>query len=221
VACPIVRGFTQKARPTLPSARSSSLRSAALQHVPAKKPIFVTGLLTQRLKGVALPSRSPALRVWLPSRRCKPSLLSEALLSFPRSWALPFRVLSRPCGSVTVSRECAAPALPRQTFRPGACASAIPAHSASGTFSPPNIFQVGVRPIPSWAFAPLGLSSAEPLKKRFPSSCPSRSLPFCLRRTRKPEPQGIPFSGPATPLFQGARTRLVFPTDCICHLFGA
>jgi hypothetical protein len=116
---------------------------------PGKEALFVTGLLARRLKGVTLPFRSPALRVWLPSRRCKPSLLSEALFSFPRSWASPFRVLSRLCGSVTVSRECAALAFLRQVFRPGTDASAVPAHSASGTFSPSSIFQLEVRPIPS------------------------------------------------------------------------
>jgi hypothetical protein len=56
----------------------------------------VTG---RRLRSFAPLLRSPVLRVWLPSRRRKAHLSSEASLSFQRSWALTLQSFSPAPGS--------------------------------------------------------------------------------------------------------------------------
>jgi hypothetical protein len=70
------------------------------------------------LKDTAISSRSPALRVWLPSRRCQPSSPRECSFNSPRSWALPSRAFFRPCGPLKISQECSVPAFSYQTLRP-------------------------------------------------------------------------------------------------------
>jgi hypothetical protein len=48
----------------------------------------------------ALPPKSPALRVWLPSRRCQLDPPWEASFSSQRSWASPFKALLLPRGRI-------------------------------------------------------------------------------------------------------------------------
>lgn len=48
-------------------------------------------------------SRSPAPRVWLPSRRCQPLPSLEASFSSQRSWASPFEAFLLPDGRKSVS----------------------------------------------------------------------------------------------------------------------
>jgi hypothetical protein len=56
-----------------------------------------------RLEGFAVPSKSPALRVWLPSRRCKPHRPRKPL-SAPHTPGLhPSELLLRPPGAPEVS----------------------------------------------------------------------------------------------------------------------
>jgi hypothetical protein len=116
----------------------------------------------RRLEGVAVPSKSPALRVWLPSRRHQSPRPRERSFSPPHSWASPFRAFFRPHGPFKISQERPAPALCYQTLRPGMNASAAFAHEASCTSCPPRFLRRWVEPLLSWAFAPSGFSFAGP-----------------------------------------------------------
>jgi hypothetical protein len=113
-----------------------------------------------RLKGIATPFKSPALRAWLPSRRRKPSCPREHSFSPPRSWASPSRALFRSRGALKISRKCSALAFPCQTLRPDTDASAVFAHETSCASSPRRLLRRQVEPLLSWASAPSGYSSA-------------------------------------------------------------
>jgi hypothetical protein len=76
------------------------------------------------------------------------------------------------------------------------------------------IFSTGSRTHASLSFRTSRAFFRRTFGKALPSPCPSRPASPDLRRSRKPEPQGVLSDGPASPLFRGARTRLVFPTDC-------
>jgi hypothetical protein len=80
-------------------------------------------------------TRSPVLRVWLPSRRRQPPKPSEASFSSQRSWASPFRAFLLPGDRQDVSTLSSAPALFQQTSRPVAGA---PAASAPRKSRPPQ-----------------------------------------------------------------------------------
>jgi hypothetical protein len=71
-----------------------------------------------RLRSFAVLSRSPALRVWLPSRRCQQPLPSGMFFNSPRSWASLFRASLRPRDADMVSHACSALTLFCQAFRP-------------------------------------------------------------------------------------------------------
>jgi len=85
----------------------------------------------RRLEDNATSSKSPALRVWLPSRRCKPSCPREFSFNSPRSWASPSRALFRSRGAFKISQKCSALTFLCQTLWPGTDASAVPAHETS------------------------------------------------------------------------------------------
>jgi hypothetical protein len=86
---------------------------------------------SRRLKSFAVLSRSPALRVWLPSRRCQQPLPSGASFNSPRSWALLFRAYFQPRDADLVSHAWSAPTLSCQTLRPGSGAPAASVRRAS------------------------------------------------------------------------------------------
>jgi len=65
---------------------------------------FVHPAFTERLEDVAMSSKSPAPRVWLPSRRCKAFQPVEACFSFSRSWVSLFRAFFRSQSPMSVSR---------------------------------------------------------------------------------------------------------------------
>ena len=85
--------------------KTPRLGFAALQHMQIPWPFFSLGRLTERPIGVTLPIGSPALRVWLPSRRYQLTRPLVASFSSQRSWALPFRALLLLNGQQTVSRK--------------------------------------------------------------------------------------------------------------------
>jgi hypothetical protein len=107
-------------RPTLPPARSSSHRSAALQHTKIKEPFFAHGL--RPCVRTALPYRPevPPSGFGYPLGGVSPSVLGNFLGS-PRSWASLFRALIRLRGRPWVSprtfRSCASEPNPAAWYR--------------------------------------------------------------------------------------------------------
>jgi len=216
---PEARRRTPEPGATPTPAHGSSLRAAALQHVPAEEPFLPPGnrrasgrpchaFQKPRPRGLATPSAALALP------------LSEAYFSFPRSWASPFRAFLRPHGTPMVSHGRPVRTLQRQTHGLGGGAPTAHAREASRASSARARILARVEPLLSWASAPPGLASAGSQGKRLPSPCPSRSFLPGLRRCPAPEPQGVPSDGPAFPPFQGALARVVFSTGCICHFLG-
>jgi hypothetical protein len=82
----------------------------SLQHLQYRAPLF-SPFIERRRKTFALVLRGPALRVWLPSRRCQPLGTLEACFSFQRSWDSLFRALFLPHGQPALSSRLSAPAL--------------------------------------------------------------------------------------------------------------
>jgi hypothetical protein len=71
--------------------RLPRLSFCTLQHFRFKKPFCALSLQGSRLEAIARASKSPVLRVWLPSLRRKLSQTWEVSFNLQRSWVSPFR----------------------------------------------------------------------------------------------------------------------------------
>jgi hypothetical protein len=174
----------------------------------SRRPSYALRSLAKRPERVALPPGSPALRVWLPSRRCQrpptrgslfqlPTLVGFALQSFhpPRRSGRRFPFLS---------------------FHPGSFPPNLPGLAAElGGLIPPRkpcplllpwMFTPGRGLMLSWAFRPFRLSLPKNPRRGFsPQPHPSRSFP---RPALRPNGSGTPGAsgspGPASPSEEGA-----------------
>lgn len=134
----------------------------ALQHFQIQVPFFSPFLLKRRLENVALFSRSPALRVWLPSLRIMLPESLETFFSFQHSWASLYRAFIFPGGCTTLSsrafRPCAflqnpldlVTALQRITHLESLSPDCCPKYSLGSG----SVALLSIRA--SWAFSPLG-----------------------------------------------------------------
>jgi hypothetical protein len=140
-------------------------------------PFLSLFLTKKRLGSVALLPKSPARRVWLPSRRSQQLEPLKASFSPQRSWASPYRALFLSRDRKTLSsrsfRSCAflqnLPALYRR-FN-----GFIPREKRFPYLLARDILP-GQDPMLSWAFGPLGLSRRKiHVKSVSLKTCPSRS----------------------------------------------
>jgi hypothetical protein len=171
------------------------------------------GQVSEQLRHAARKSRLQGLATLLTASAHPPS---GTLFSSPRSWASPFRASFRLHGRHGVSPGPSAPTLLCQTLRPGTGAPAAYAREASGYPRSPALFGR------EWGPCPHGLRH---LPGFFPPNL--RRSAFLLRALRvlsiqpPKKPDGgtsrDSFRRPGTPLFRGAPTCLVFPTDCTRH----
>ena len=121
---------------------------------------FFRPACARRSEDIATSSKSPVLRVWLPSRRRKPSCPREHSFSPPRSWASPFRALFRSRGALQISQKYPALAFSCQTLQPDTDASAASAHETSCASGSRRLLWRQVEPLLSWVFAPSRFSFA-------------------------------------------------------------
>jgi hypothetical protein len=221
VACPDARRPAQKAKPTWPLWRNSSLRSMTLQHIQTEEPFFAFGFRPN------VPAALPHLREVPPSGfgyplgGVSPPALGN-LFSSPRSWASLFRAFIRPRGRPRVSPEPSARALPCQTARLGNGAPAASAYEASSAFRLPRLFISGE----------CGLCPPE--LRRLPGLCPpdiGRSIsllpaPLALHLPTSGEagsrsPRGSLPAARHLPSFEGRPPAWRSRPAVICHALGA
>jgi hypothetical protein len=188
-------------RPTRSHPRKVPRRSSrTLRHFRIPRPFFPRPLPKPRPESLASLPGSPALRVWLPSRRPQPAEPSEASFSPQHPWASPSRAFLLPGDRSRVS--------PR-TLRSCASLQNLSAlHRRSSGFLPPEkpcpfslperLIRVGASCSPGTSSLS-GLPSADPTEKLLPSRSPSRpSKPENLAAPRPPDPRVSPLSGSAS-----------------------
>jgi hypothetical protein len=110
---PSQEGLQADSEPLDPVPRLSSY---TLQHLRTFGPFLPLPLPRKRPDTFATVPESPALRVWLPSRRCQPQKPSEASSSSQHSWASPYRAFLLSHEPVPLSKYPSAPALPYKTL---------------------------------------------------------------------------------------------------------
>lgn len=182
--------FYRCPRETRSRPRKAPRRSfATLQHIQVPRPFFARLRLKSRPVGLAQPTGSPALRVWLPSRRCQLALPLEASFSPQRSWALPFRAFLLPDGRSGVSPRPAAPALSRETLTASRRRSSgfLPPGKPYPLSLPEGLIRVGALAL--LGLRPLGSSLRRTNRKASPLSAPLSSFDF-------PGPYGLGKRGP-------------------------
>jgi hypothetical protein len=156
-------------------------------------PFLSLFLTKQRLGSVALLPKSPARRVWLPSRRSKQLEPLKASFSPQRSWALPFRALFLSRDRVTLSD---------QSFRSCAFLQNLPAlYRRFNGFIPrekrfPYLLARDILPgqdsLLSWASGLSGSPSGRSMSRASPSRHAPRVLRWRLPHGTHPhEPQGV------------------------------
>jgi hypothetical protein len=192
----------------------------ALQHLQALTPFLSRNRLIPRPIGFTLPTGSPALRVWLPSRRRQLSRPSEASFSSPRSWAYPFRALLLFGDQDPVSRTSSAPALP--------CKTCSALHRRSSGFIPPKkpspfappecLTRAGSSCSPGFSTSRAS-PSAEPIEELLPLQSPSCPLKTKTLRPRFPGTPGFFFQRLGSLPPKRAPARLAFLTCRIRYPF--
>jgi hypothetical protein len=203
----------RRPRETRDRPRKAPRRSfVTLQRIRVSRPFFSRLRLKSCPVGLARPTGSPALRVWLPSRRRQLATPLEASFSPQRSWASPFRAFLLPHGRSRVSPRSAALALSRETL--------TTSHRRSSGFLPPGkpypfsrpkrLARVGALAL--LGFRPLGFSLRETNRKASPFPVPL--APFDLPKPCDSEnqgPQGLFSPRPSVSLRRGRQPVWSFP----------
>jgi hypothetical protein len=202
-ACPEACCPVGSARPTLTFPPSASLHFPALQHVKTEAPFFSLDR-SQAFTGLTGPCKSPTLRVWLPSRRCKLFCPRKPLSAFHALGLRP----SEPCSSLMAhTRFPEHDPLLRFPAKPV---------SLTSTLQRLPLTKPAVQPAPrhtlmaGWCPCSLELrrlSGLPPLDMGRSTFLPPAPLVLCsssFRRNSKPEPQGFPSNGIAILLAKDA-----------------
>jgi hypothetical protein len=196
------------------------LSFATLQHIRIQAPFF--SLLSKRSKRVAVHLESPALRVWLPFRRCASASNPWGPLSAPNALGL------RP--SELCSFKVIGNWLSQFLFRSGAflpnLISLVPALQRliptlkAVSLSAPRGFSSGRDPLLSWASGLLGSPSAVLGSKRLSSNRPSRRFHFsAFTSTQVRDPRVCSTRGLAVSLRRGRRPIWPFSPTVVGYLF--
>jgi hypothetical protein len=175
--------------------------------------------VTKRSNGFTVPPESPAFGVWLPPWRRKPSCPREPI-SAPHALGLRS---SGPCsGWVAGSGFPSNLPLMRFLARPHGLTPALQRLALTSPAAPPALPPFSGK---SGARALLSFGTSQVSFRRIFEEAPAFFMPLAPFSPQPPKKPGAGAPGDSfqrldIPLFRGAPTCLVFPTDCLRHPLG-
>jgi len=192
---PACRPSTGVRRRLHPRSRNSSLKLPAPTAFPDPGALLCAPY--EASERHTWPLRSPALRVWLPSRRCQLPRTLESLFQLPTLLGFPLQsFLSSPVIRPPVSQKtfpsCTSPKNPSASR---VCFRGLRPPKKLGLSSLPEGLVRGETVCSPEVFGPAGFPSAAPRKRASPSSPSPLALGSCPPlEEQHPWPQGLPAS---------------------------